>query len=67
MSRYQIRDETFGLALYDAETPRDALLAYFADRARGEIRPLVETDDDGSATVSVDGTAYRAIPLGSSP
>lgn len=63
--RYQIRDPDFGLALYDADTARDALYAFFADRVKGRLRPLVEDKPDGSeAEVVVDGVRYRAVRAG---
>lgn len=64
MRRFQIRDDDFGLALVDADTARDALLTYVADKAKGAVRPLVEEHDDGAATVVYEGVRYRAIPAG---
>lgn len=59
MSKYQIRDDVRGLALYDAKSPREALLSFLADRAKGEMRPLVKVGDDGTASITVDGKTYR--------
>jgi hypothetical protein len=58
--KFQIRDEHFGLALYEAETARDALYLFFADRVKGELRPLIEENDD-EASVVVDGVRYTAV------
>lgn len=62
MPKFQIRDATFGLALIDAETARDALLAFVADLVKGELRPTIELDDDGNAAVEYRGLRYHAIP-----
>lgn len=60
---FQIRDETFGLAVYDAATPREALYAFFADRVKGQLRPLIEEQLDGSAEVVHDGVRYQAVSI----
>lgn len=60
--KFQIRDETFGLALYEAESARDALLDFVADHARGAARPNVVDRDDGSAELVYAGVRYSAIP-----
>lgn len=61
--RFQIHDGTFGLSLYERESAREALLDFFADRRRGELRTLIENAEDGSATVTVDGKTYTAVSL----
>lgn len=61
--KYQIRDERFGLALYDAADARDALYQYFADRVKGQLRPLIETSESGGATVAFEGTKYEAVEV----
>jgi hypothetical protein len=63
--RFQIHDGTFGLSLYERESAREALLDFFADRRRGELRTQIETDrETGDAFVIVDGTKYvaREVP-----
>lgn len=62
--RFQIHDGTFGISLYERETGREALLDFFADRARGELRTQIETDPEtGETFVIVDGTKYVAKEL----
>jgi len=62
---FQIRDENFGLALYDADSGHEALYAFFADRVKGDLRPRIEERPDGSeAEVVVDGERYRAVRRG---
>jgi len=61
---FQIRDENFGLALYEAETARAALVEFFADRARGEVRPRIAETAGGEAEIIVDGERYRAVRFG---
>lgn len=61
-SKYQIRDGTFGVALYEAATPADALADYLADRARAQFKGQITAAADGkSASVTVDGTVYSAV------
>jgi hypothetical protein len=62
MARFQIRDDDFGLALVEADSAREALLQFYADKERGRIRPLVVEDGDG-AQATVDGQTLRAVPL----
>lgn len=59
-TRYQVRDENFGLALYEADSPREALLLFLADRTKGALRPLVHVEDD-SASITVDGRTFRTV------
>jgi hypothetical protein len=58
---FQIRDETFGLALKEAENATEALLDFLADRERGALRRLVRQEDDGGASVVVNGIRYYAV------
>lgn len=60
MTKFQIRDESFGLALYEAESARDALYLFFADRVKGQLRPIIREDGD-RASVVVDGMTYTAV------
>jgi hypothetical protein len=64
MERFQIRDDRFGLAIYEAATARDALVDFCADRARAAVRGEIQTDDDGRATVTVDGQTFHAVAAG---
>ena len=56
--KYQIHDGTFGRALYERTSGREALLDYVADRVRGET--VVQTDEDGRAYVEMDGVRLTA-------
>ncbi len=58
MTTFQIRDEKFGLALYEAETAREALLDFIADHARGEARSLIEELPNGEAAITWRGIRY---------
>lgn len=58
---FQIRDETFGLALYPGEDATDALLGFLRDRVRADLLERVELDGD-VATVEYDGVRYSAVP-----
>lgn len=60
--QFQVHDGTFGISLYERETAEDALLDFFADRARGQVRCDVTTDGD-TASVTVDGVTYTARPV----
>ncbi len=62
---FQIRDESFGLALREAETAEGALLAFLADKlaADGVIAAdTVATDDGGVAFAYCRGHRYMAVP-----
>jgi hypothetical protein len=56
--RFQIRDADFGLALYDAENAREALLDFIADKERGAARLAVEDVPDGEAALTWKGERY---------
>lgn len=60
---FQIRDDTFGLRLIEADDARDALLVYLADRAKAEHRPNIEVRDDGTAAIRLGVIEYRAVPV----
>lgn len=66
--RFQIRDDTHGVAVYEARTAREALLDFIADEAKAEYRQLVVTDDEhGAAQVTYDGVVYRAVSRDNTP
>ena len=61
--RYQIRDQDFGLAIYEADFAAEALAAFLADN----IRAALDTADykvndfgEGPASVLWRGIEYRA-------
>lgn len=62
MKTFQIRDGSFGLALYEASTPEQALLDFVADRVRGELRAETSTGKDGIVQIVYGGVTYRAVP-----
>jgi hypothetical protein len=62
MPRFQIRDDSFGLALVDGEDAREALLSFVADLVKSDVRPTVTGSDDGVAEVVYAGVRYRAVP-----
>lgn len=65
--KFQIRNghgRGYGLALYDATSPLDALLSFIADRARGDARSDVKVLEDGSAEITTpDGRTFKAVPF----
>ena len=61
--RYQIRDQDFGLAVYEADFAAEALAAFLADKVAAELRPgdyKVNDFGDGTASVLWRGVEYRA-------
>ena len=67
--KYQIRDETAGLAFYEADSPQAALEAYLNDMIRGMALALGENDDpvlhgaNGSPpSLDLGGGWYTAVP-----
>lgn len=63
MPKYQIRDKDFGLSLYEAASPREALYAFLADQVKGEVRSQIEVGEDGSASVPYRGETYTAVEM----
>jgi hypothetical protein len=66
--RFQIRNDSHGLALYEGANAEDALLAFIATTARGEARNVCTTDEDGVAWVTYRGryggeVMYHAVPI----
>lgn len=65
--KFQIRngnDRGYGLALYEATSPLDALLEFIADRAKGDARTGVKVLDDGTAEITTpDGRTFKAVPF----
>jgi hypothetical protein len=66
-ARWQIRDERYGLAIYEGDAGSEALAAFLRDKARaadsGELK--IAQFGDGTATVlwrGVEYQAYRAVP-----
>jgi hypothetical protein len=63
VNAFQIRDGTFGLAIYHAETGEEALADFLADQKRREVRDAPKTrNEDGSVSVEVDGEVFSAVP-----
>lgn len=62
MPRYQICDADVGIAIVEAKTPRDALYAYYADRVKGDLRPIIETGEK-HASVTYMGETVEAVPV----
>jgi hypothetical protein len=60
-SKFQIRDERFGLALYPAETATEALMKFIAVLALSVDGSMI-TVEDGVASVEYQGQTYRAVP-----
>jgi hypothetical protein len=61
--RYQIRDQDFGLAIYEADFAAEALAAFLADMVRAALLPndyKVNDFGDGTASVLWRGVEYRA-------
>ena len=61
--RYQIRDQDFGLAIYEADFAAEALGAFLADKVRAAPEPAdykVNDFGDGTASVLWRGSEYRA-------
>lgn len=62
MARFQILEGDVSVAFYEASTARDALYHYYADKVKGDLRPLVDAADDGSsAAVTYMGAAVEAV------
>lgn len=61
MKRFQIRDETSGIAIYEAATARDALADFMADQARAANMQSIEIHAGGDATVTVGDQTFRAV------
>jgi hypothetical protein len=66
--RYQIRDQDFGLAIYEADSAAEALHAFLADKDRAALEPgdyKVNDFGDGTASVlwrGIECRAYTAVP-----
>jgi hypothetical protein len=65
--RFQIRDDRFGLAIYEADTGSEALAAFLKDKVRtttvGDLK--IAQFGDGTASVlwrGVEYQSYRAMP-----
>jgi len=61
--RYQIRDQDFGLAIYEADFAAEALAAFLADKISAALDPAdykVNDFGDGTASVLLRGIEYRA-------
>jgi hypothetical protein len=61
--RYQIRDQDFGMAIYEADFAAEALSAFLEDKVAAELRPgdyTVNDFGDGTASVLWGGIEYRA-------
>ena len=65
-ARWQIRDDRYGLAIYESDTASNALAAFLRDKARaaesGELK--IAQFGDGTATVlwrGIEYQAYRAV------
>jgi hypothetical protein len=61
--RYQIRDQDFGLAIYEADFAAEALDAFLADKLRAALEPTdykVNDFGDGTGSVLWRGIEYRA-------
>lgn len=71
MPRYQIRDETSGLAFYTAETARSALEQYARNKVEAserigltvEVGPILSETSSGASAV-IDGRLYHAVIAG---
>jgi len=60
--RYQIRDQDFGLAIYEADFAAEALAAFLADMVGAALLPndyKVNDFGDGTASVLWRGVEYR--------
>jgi hypothetical protein len=59
--RWQIRDDDFGLAVYEADTGTAALAAFLANKARGSKAGdfKIAQYGDGTASVLWRGIEYR--------
>jgi hypothetical protein len=67
--RYQIRDQDFGLAIYEADFAAEALAAFLRVKVSAALRPndyKVANFHDGTASVLWRGReyrAYKAVPI----
>jgi len=65
---YQIRDQDFGLALYEADSAAEALRAFLAGKVRAALEPgdyKIANFGDGTASVlwrGIEYRTYRAVP-----
>lgn len=62
---WQIRDPSFGLDIYEAETGWQALAAFLVASERGDIAAKmkdVHVDDDGTVSVTYRGRRFYAVP-----
>jgi hypothetical protein len=62
---WQIRDPSFGLDIYEAETGWQALAAFLVVSERGDIAAKmkdVHVDDDGTVSVTYRGRRFYAVP-----
>jgi hypothetical protein len=67
-TRWQVRDDRYGLAIYESHTASEALEAFLCDKARaagpGELK--IAQFGDGTAAVmwrGVEYQAYRALAV----
>jgi len=60
MSTYQIRLGTFGVALYEAETPGEALVKFARDRAVADAKRKVASFGD-RAELMIGTDLYEAV------
>lgn len=60
MAKYQIRDATGGIALYDGGDAKEALLDFVGNRARAAVAVDVTVDGDAAA-VTFEGVVYEAV------
>lgn len=60
--KFQIRDASFGLALYEGYDAKAALVSFLTDKFRAELDHSVQEHEDGSASASYCGEQYQAIP-----
>ena len=60
--RHQVRDQDFGLAIYEADFAAEALAAFLADKLRAALDPAYKVNDfgDGTASILWRGIEYRA-------
>jgi hypothetical protein len=61
--RYQIRDQDFGLAIYEADFAAEALATFLADKLRAALDPadyIVNDFGDETASLLWRGIEYRA-------
>jgi hypothetical protein len=63
---WQIRDESFGLAIYIADTGWQALANFLRDKESGDIAARmtnVHVIDNGTVLVDYNGGTYSAVPV----